>query len=157
MSQDRPGRPTPKFPARAVITNGMPYGDKQLHFGHVGGCFIHSDIYARFLRDRIGADNVIYVSGTDCYGAGIEVKYQAAQADGFAGTIEDFVKGNHVAQKATLDAYDISISLYAASGLAPAAAPHAEMSEWVFNTWYEQAICGWRKWSSSSTRRTACS
>ena len=26
----------PKFPKRAVITGGMPYGNKTLHFGHVG-------------------------------------------------------------------------------------------------------------------------
>jgi len=138
MTQTKPGRPAPKFPKRAVITNGMPYGDKHLHFGHVGGCFVHSDIYARFLRDRIGAENVIYVSGTDCYGAGIEVKYDAANVGGFAGTIEDFVRENHLAQKATLDAYNISISQYAASGLPPAAARHTEMSEWVFETWYNQ-------------------
>lgn len=41
----------PIFPKRAVITAGMPYGNKNLHFGHVGGMFIHADIFARFLRD----------------------------------------------------------------------------------------------------------
>ena len=44
----------PEFPKRAVITGGMPYGNKSLHFGHVGGMFVHADTYARFLRDRIG-------------------------------------------------------------------------------------------------------
>ena len=41
----------PTFPKRAVITAGMPYGNKNLHFGHVGGMFVHADIFARFLRD----------------------------------------------------------------------------------------------------------
>lgn len=41
----------PTFPKRAIITAGMPYGNKDLHFGHVGGMFIHADIFARFLRD----------------------------------------------------------------------------------------------------------
>ncbi|MCL1786827.1 MAG: class I tRNA ligase family protein [Defluviitaleaceae bacterium] len=131
-------RPTPKFPKRAVITNGMPYGDKLLHFGHIGGTFIQSDIYARFLRDRIGKDNVIYVSGTDCYGAGIEVKYQQAKANGFAGTIQDFVHTNHQGQKDVLDAYDISLNLYAQSAFDPAGPIHAQMSQDVFNTWYNQ-------------------
>ena len=58
----------PKFPKRAIITAGMPYGNKELHLGHIGGVFIHADTYARFLRDRIGKENVIFVSGTDCYG-----------------------------------------------------------------------------------------
>ena len=49
----------PTFPKRAIITAGMPYGNKNLHFGHVGGMFVHADIFARFLRDRIGKANVI--------------------------------------------------------------------------------------------------
>jgi len=136
-AQNRPARPTPKFPKRAVITNGMPYADKHLHFGHVG-LFIHSDIYARFLRDRIGKDNVIYVSGADCYGSGPEVKYQLAKQNGFTGTLEDFLATNYNSHKAVLDAYGISLNLYAASAFEPAGRRHAEMSEWVFNTWYEQ-------------------
>ena len=116
----------------------MPYGDKQLHFGHVGGLFIHSDIYARFLRDRIGSENVIYISGTDCYGAGIEVKYHAAKENGFTGTIEDFVMENHQRQKDVFDAYNISMNLYATSAFEPAGSRHTKMSEVVFDTWYDQ-------------------
>ena len=48
----------PVWPHRAVVTAGMPYGNKNLHFGHVGGVFIPADFFARFLRDRIGAKNV---------------------------------------------------------------------------------------------------
>ena len=128
---------TPIFPKRAVVTNGMPYGDKPLHFGHVGGGFVHSDIYARFLRDRIGKENVIYVSGTDCYGSGPEVKFQAAKENGFDGTLEDFVENFHKMQKDTLEAFGIDINLYAASALEPAAEKHAKLSEWLFETWYE--------------------
>ena len=52
------------WPARAVVTAGMPYGNKPLHFGHIGGMYVHADVFARFLRDRIGKENVIFVSGT---------------------------------------------------------------------------------------------
>ena len=128
---------SPYFPKRAVITNGMPYGNKPLHFGHVGGAFIHSDIYARFLRDRIGKDNVIYVSGADCYGSGTEVKYEEAKRDGYTGTINDFVSDFHRIQKEVLDAYGISLNFYAASSLPPAVDIHHEMSDELFNTWYE--------------------
>ena len=62
----------PCFPKRAIITAGMPYGNKELHFGHVGGVFIPADMMARFLRDRIGSENVLFISGTDCYGSTIE-------------------------------------------------------------------------------------
>ena len=59
----------PEFPKRAVVTAGMPYGNKGLHFGHIAGVFVPADVYARFLRDRIGAGNVLFVSGTDCFGS----------------------------------------------------------------------------------------
>ena len=59
----------PHCPKRAVLTGGMPYGNKDLHYGHVLGMFLYADFMARFLRDRIGKDNVIFVSGTDCYGS----------------------------------------------------------------------------------------
>ena len=54
------------WPRRAVVTAGMPYGNKPLHFGHVCGVFVPADCFARFLRDRIGRENVCFVSGTDC-------------------------------------------------------------------------------------------
>ena len=65
-----------EWPKRAVVTAGMPYGNKALHFGHVGGVFVPADAFARFLRDRIGADNVRFVSGTDCYGSPINEGYR---------------------------------------------------------------------------------
>ena len=35
-----------EWPARAVVTAGMPYGNKPLHFGHVGGVFVPADAFA---------------------------------------------------------------------------------------------------------------
>ena len=102
--------PRPEFPKRAIITGGMPYGNKKLHFGHIGGVFVFADCYARFLRDRIGAENVIFVSGTDCYGSPIAESYRKlCEEHGFTGTIKDFVKENHAAQQQTLDDYLISL------------------------------------------------
>mgnify|MGYP001240288839 CR=1 FL=1 len=34
----------PVFPKKAVVTAGMPYGNKNLHFGHVGG-MLYTQIY----------------------------------------------------------------------------------------------------------------
>jgi len=122
--------PRPEFPKRAVITGGMPYGNKTLHFGHVGGVFVFADVYARFLRDRIGKDNVIFVSGTDCYGSPIAEAYRKLSESGeFKGDIRDFVRGNHNAQKKTLDDYMISLDIFGASGLDRTAEIHNEMSD----------------------------
>lgn len=130
----------PEFPKRAVITGGMPYGNKKLHFGHIGGVFVQADATARFLRDRIGAENVIFVSGTDCYGSPIAESYRKLCENGYTGTIEDFVRENHESQKETLDAYEISLNLFGASGLGETSEVHKEFSRELMELWYEN---GW--------------
>ncbi len=108
----------PEFPKRAVVTAGMPYGNKGLHFGHIAGVFVPADVYARFLRDRIGSQNVLFVSGTDCYGSPINEGYRKlVEQGGFDGSIGDYVQRNHDAQKSALDAYGISLDIYEGSGI----------------------------------------
>ncbi|MDR3091891.1 MAG: class I tRNA ligase family protein [Clostridiales bacterium] len=120
---------TPTFPRRAVVTAGMPYGNKELHFGHVGGVFIHADTYFRFLKDRIGEDNVVFVSGTDCYGSPIveSFKNQTEHA-----ALEDFVKYNHTKQKEALAGFYVEPSLFAASGLPPWRGLHKDVCNEIF-------------------------
>ncbi len=127
----------PVFPKRAVITGGMPYGNKSLHFGHVGGMFIHADIFARFLRDRIGEENVIFVSGTDCYGSPIVETYRKLKENGYTGTMEEYVQENHEKQKKTLEKYKISLNIFGASALGVTGKMHSKYSAEVFNTLYE--------------------
>lgn len=127
----------PVFPKKAVITAGMPYGNKNLHFGHVGGMFVHADIFARFLRDRIGKENVIFISGTDCYGSPILESYRKLKEDGYENSIEDYVRENHLSQKETLDTYNISLNIFGASAIGRSGEVHKEVSEEIFNTLFE--------------------
>ncbi|RNL46913.1 methionine--tRNA ligase [Paraeggerthella hongkongensis] len=120
----------PSWPKRAVVTAGMPYGNKPLHFGHIAGVFVPADAFARFLRDRIGAANVRFISGTDCFGSPINEGYRKlVEAGEFDGTIEEYVRKNHEAQKATLDSYNVSLSIYEGSGLGYAKGVHQLISE----------------------------
>ena len=129
----------PDFPARCIITGGMPYGNKALHFGHVGGVFVPADFFARFLRDRIGAENVIFVSGTDCYGSPIMEGYRKKVADeGYEGTIVDYVGENHEAQLDALKAFEISLDLFAGSGLEPAAPFHEKLTDELIRRLHEK-------------------
>ena len=130
MNYSNPARPN--FPARVVITGGMPYGEKMMHFAHVGAIFVQADIFARFMRDRIGAKNVMFMSGTDCYGAGVVLGHEKAVESGFDGNITDFVAQNHAAHKATLESYEISLNLFGASALDTAGEIHASLSAEVF-------------------------
>lgn len=131
--------PRPTFPKKAVITGGMPYGNKELHFGHVGGMLVFADTFARFMRDRIGKENVIFVTGTDCYGSPIAEGWRKKVADGeFSGTLEEFVNSNHEKQKKTLDDYGISPNLFGASGLGRSKEIHAEVTDWFLRSLYNK-------------------
>ena len=131
--------PRPVFPKRAVITGGMPYGNKELHFGHVGGMFVFADTFARFMRDRIGKENVIFVGGTDCYGSPIAEGWrQKVEKGEFEGTLEQFVQKNHDKQQETLDAYGIKPDLFAASGLGRSKEIHADVTDRFIRSLYEK-------------------
>ena len=127
----------PAFPKRAIITAGMPYGNKNLHFGHVGGMFVHADIFARFLRDRIGKENVIFVSGTDCYGSPILESYRKLKESGYEGTMEEYVTANHESQKKTLADYGISLDYFGASALGEAGEIHKKVSAGIAKMLYK--------------------
>ncbi|WP_165248385.1 class I tRNA ligase family protein [Adlercreutzia sp. ZJ141] len=130
-----------EWPARAVVTAGMPYGNKPLHFGHIGGVFVPADAFARFLRDRIGAENVRFICGTDCFGSPINEGYRKlVEAGEFGGSIADYVQRNHDAQHATLDAYDISLSIYEGSNIGHSGEVHQLISERFIQKLHEN---GW--------------
>lgn len=123
----------PHFPKRVVVTAGMPYGNKSLHCGHIGGLFVHADTFARFMRDRIGAENVVFVSGTDCYGSLILDSFnKLKKTSSFEGGVEDFVRLNHALQLKTLKSYNIGLDFYGASAIGEAKENHQRISQEIF-------------------------
>ncbi len=54
-----------------LITSALPYVNGELHLGHLVGCWLPSDIYARFCR-AMGRD-VLYVCGADEHGTPVIV------------------------------------------------------------------------------------
>lgn len=124
-------RPRPQFPKRAVITCGMPYGNKELHFAHVG-LALRADTFAQFLRDRIGSENVVFVSGTDCYGSPALEYFRNLSDKGLttAKSVEEFVELNHKSQTKTFNEFGVRFNLFAASALGRAGEIHKETSKW---------------------------
>lgn len=124
----------PNFPKRAVITGGMPYGNKELHFGHIAGVFVHADTFARFLRDRIGKNNVIFLSGIDCYGSPVVEGFRKLKETGNlpqgVETIEELVEYNYAKQVETFKDYNISLNFYGASAFGSAKQNHIDMSKY---------------------------
>ena len=118
------------WPKRAVVTTGTPYGNKPLHFGHIGGVYVPADVFARFLRDRIGSENVRFVGGTDCFGSPINEGFRkAVENEGFDGNIADYVMQNHNRQADTLNAFNISLDIFEGSGIGTSAEVHQELSK----------------------------
>lgn len=124
----------PKYPKRAVVTAGMPYGNKGLHFGHIAGVFVPADFYARFLRDRIGGENVIFVSGTDCYGSPI---IASCPQDATAEDLTNYVEKHHISQREALKEYHISLDGFFGSALSPAASIHNAMTQDILQRLFE--------------------
>ena len=146
MSDLRDNKRVP-WPARAVVTAGMPYGNKPLHFGHIGGVFVPADAFARFLRDRIGAQNVRFISGTDCFGSPIDEGYRKlVEAGEFDGSIADYVQRNHDIQKKTLESFDVSLDIFDGSGIGHAGEVHQMLTDAFLSKLHEN---GWLKREST--------
>lgn len=62
---------------KQLITAALPYANGPLHFGHIAGCYLPADCYARFCR-LIG-DDVAFISGSDEYGVAITLSAEMAK------------------------------------------------------------------------------
>src|SRR5690625_5355908 len=82
------------FPKRYMVTSALPYANGPLHLGHLAGAYLSADAYVRFLR-LMGKD-VLYVCGSDEYGAAISIK---ARKEGV--TPKEIVDKYHLDRKST--------------------------------------------------------
>ncbi|MCM2282338.1 MAG: class I tRNA ligase family protein [Bdellovibrionaceae bacterium] len=96
-----------KRPKKVVVTAGMPYANGPLHLGHLAGAHVPADIYARWMRMWIGAENVLFVNGNDDHGSTSEV---AALQAGMP--IREFIDTIHEKQKMTLAKYGIQTDIF---------------------------------------------
>jgi methionyl-tRNA synthetase len=60
---------------RIFIGVAWPYANGPLHLGHVAGCYLPADIFARYHRMR--GNDVLMVSGSDSHGAPITMRAEA--------------------------------------------------------------------------------
>jgi len=128
----------PKFPSRAVVTAGMPYGSKNLHYGHVCGMMVYADFFARFLKDKLGKENVIFVSGTDCYGSPALEAHRKKCAEGYKGTLEDMVSEYNRNHIETIKKYEIGFDLFGGSAIGESKEMHKKVSDEIFEKLYKR-------------------
>jgi len=56
---------------KILVTSALPYINGEPHLGHIVGCLLPSDVYARFMR--LKGYEVLYIAGTDEHGTTSEV------------------------------------------------------------------------------------
>lgn len=88
-----------------LITSALPYVNGELHLGHLIGCLLPSDIYARFCRAR-GRD-VLYVCGADEHGTPVVV---GAAANGMS--IPDYANKWYEKHLRAVHDFNLSFDLY---------------------------------------------
>ncbi|MBD3337094.1 MAG: methionine--tRNA ligase [Candidatus Eisenbacteria bacterium] len=104
-----------------LVCVAWPYANAQLHLGHMAGCYLPADIFARY--HRLAGSDAIMVSGSDMHGTPIAV---AAEAEGVppAELAERFHKIN---SQAMLD-LDIRFDLFTST----ATGNHREVAQGLF-------------------------
>jgi methionyl-tRNA synthetase len=105
-------------PEKAIVTAGMPYANGPLHLGHLAGTHVPADIYSRWMRMLIGAENVLYVCGTDDHGSTSELAALKAGK-----TVDQFIGEIHSRQRETMKRYSIGLDVYTGTSR-PECFPH---------------------------------
>ena len=88
-----------------LITSALPYVNNVLHIGHLVGCLLPSDVYARFCR-AMGRD-VLYIGGSDEHGTPSEV---GAQKENMS--VEDYVEKYRAKHLEAVRDFNLSFDLF---------------------------------------------
>ncbi len=112
---------------RHTLTAALPYANGPIHIGHLAGCYVPSDIYARYLRSQ-GKD-VLFVGGSDEHGVAITIK---AKKEGK--TPQEVVDFYHEMMKKSFQEFGISFDHYSRTS----AKIHHETAQGFFKDLYEK-------------------
>jgi methionyl-tRNA synthetase len=122
-------------PERVVVTGGMPYANGPLHIGHLAGAHVPPDVYARWMRMLIGAQNVLFVCGTDDHGSTSEVSARKQGRE-----IREFIAELHAQQKNTLERYGISLDVYTGTSRPEVYPDHKEVCQNILRALYRNGV-----------------
>ena len=112
-----------------MITAALPYANGPLHIGHLAGCYIPADIYARYLRAQ--KKDVKFVGGSDEHGVPITIR---AMKEGVSP--QQIVDRYHEQIKRSLEQMGISYDIYSRTSNKI----HHETSQDFFTTLYDKGL-----------------
>jgi methionyl-tRNA synthetase len=107
---------------RYLVTSALPYANGPIHFGHVAGAYLPADVYVRCLRMQ--GEEVLYVCGTDEYGAAITIGAEREKMN-----YADYVGRWREEIKHTLDCFGIEFDIWSGTSICPR---HQEMAQEFF-------------------------
>jgi methionyl-tRNA synthetase len=93
------------MPKRYTVTSALPYANGPLHIGHIAGAYLPADIFVRYLR--LKGEDVVYVCGSDEYGAAITIK---AKKEGT--TPRAIIDKYHEIMKSAFERFGIAFDIY---------------------------------------------
>ena len=98
---------------RILVTSALPYINGVKHLGNLVGSMLPADVYARYQRQRLGAENVLFICATDEHGTPAEL---AALEEGRS--IKEYCDYWHAAQKHLYDGFYLSFDYFGRSSSA---------------------------------------
>ncbi|MCF8449008.1 MAG: methionine--tRNA ligase [Taibaiella sp.] len=114
---------------RILITAALPYANGPVHIGHLAGCFLPADIYARYQRAQ--KRDVKFVCGSDEHGVPITIR---AMKEGI--TPQDVVDKYHAIIKDSFEQMGISFDIYSRTS----SKTHHETSQAFFKKLYNDGV-----------------
>lgn len=94
--------------SKILITSALPYINGVPHLGHMVGCLLPSDVYARYMR--MTGNEVLYICGTDEHGTASEV---GALKEGLP--VEEYCNKYHERHKKTYLDFNLSFDYFGRS------------------------------------------
>jgi methionyl-tRNA synthetase len=98
---------------RIMVTSALPYINGVKHLGNLVGSMLPADIYARFQRQRLGAENVLFICATDEHGTPAEL---AALEEGRS--VQQYCDFWHAEQKRLYEGFYLSFDYFGRSSSA---------------------------------------
>jgi methionyl-tRNA synthetase len=90
---------------KILVGVAWPYANGPFHVGHIAGCYLPADIFARY--QRLQGNHVLMVSGSDCHGTPITL---AAEKEGISP--QTVIQRFHPTFLATFEALGITFDLF---------------------------------------------
>ena len=134
------------MPEKVLVFTAWPYANGPLHLGHVAGCYLPADIFARYHR-AVG-NQVVMLSGSDQHGTPVTVR---AEQEGVSPA--DVAARYHKEFLETWDRLGISYDLFTRT----TTDNHRETVQEIFQKLREQGDLYKDTTPSSSARRTSAS